>query len=280
MNPMLSLAVRVLLVLFVAYAAAAALAAVFQRRLIYFPATSAPELQQARARERGLVAWRSADGEVIGWQRQASAAANRLVVLHGNAGEAIDRGYYADLFGSIDGGTVWEVYLLQYPGFGARPGRPTERTLTAAAAEAVRELAESGDRRPVYLLGESLGSGAASAVAGTLPDAVAGLILVTPFTRLVDAAAAHFPWLPVRLLIRDRFDSVANLERFAGPVAVLVAGQDTVVPTALGRELYDRYDGPKRLWEVRQAGHNTILAMTGRETWEEISRFVTEWDRL
>jgi pimeloyl-ACP methyl ester carboxylesterase len=90
------------------------------------------------------------------------------------------------------------------------------------------------------------GTGVAAYLAGTHPDQVAGVVLFAPYNRLADAAQYHYPILPVHLLLVDRFPSEDYLRNYHGPVGVLVAGEDQVVPEKFGRRLYDGYAGPKR----------------------------------
>lgn len=247
-----------------------------QRRMIYFPAKSSEAVLRERAAETGWAAWETADGELIGWKdlnvTTAAQPANRLVVFHGNAGFAQHRTYYRDGFGGVAGG-LWEVYVFEYPGYGARPGSPGEQAFLAAGREALEALWEA-DGRPVFLLGESLGSGLACRLAGEYPDRVAGLILTTPFTSLVDVAARHYPFFPVRFLLRDRYDNVEALKSYRGPMAMLLAGQDEIIPAEIGQRLFDAHAGPKRLWVQETATHNTLDYGTDTGWWEEVTEFL------
>src|SRR5689334_7228572 len=101
-----------------------------------------------------------------------------MIVFHGNAGAAFDRTQYAKGFGNIQQGQVWQTYLFEYPGYDSRPGSPSQESLCAAGREAIEQLAAE-DSRPIYLTGESLGSGVACALAGAVPQEVSGLFLMT-----------------------------------------------------------------------------------------------------
>ena len=249
---------------------------VFQRTLIYFPSrASEPELL-AEARARGLEPWRDAAGTIIGWQsstRPKVPPANRLLVFHGNAGYAVHRGHYIHGFEKLDGGRTWEVHVFEYPGYGARPGPLGETPINAAAHAAFTQLAAS-DPRPIFLLGESLGSGPACALAGREPQRVAGLCLVTPFARLVEVAAHRFPFLPVRLLLRDPWDNVAALAAYRGRLFTRLAGDDEVIPTEHGQRLFDGFAGPKRLRLETGAHHNGLDYDATNSFWEEATAFL------
>ncbi len=252
-----------------------------QRHLIYFPRTATEAEQRAHAAAVGLLPWIDADGRIIGWRDGRASnqprPAARLLVVHGNAGSAVDRAYFARGFGAVGGGTTWEVSILEYPGFGARPGKPGEPTLMEAARASVLQL-QREDERPIHVLGESLGSGVAGGLAAAFPDVVRGLVLITPFTRLPDVGAHHYPWLPVRLILRDRYDNVAALQRYRSPVAIVVAGHDDIVPAELGRRLHKAYAGPKRLWEQPGAGHNSLDYRPEAAWWTEVSDFILHTD--
>jgi uncharacterized protein len=250
-----------------------------QRRMIYFPAKASEASLRERAAQTGWAAWEDADGRLLGWKELRDPAASRpdhrLVVFHGNAGFAQHRTYYRDGLGGVSGGATWEVHVLEYPGYGARPGSPSEETLFQAGREAVRSLWQE-DPRPVILLGESLGSGVACQLAGEFPEQVGGLILITPFTSLGDVAARHYPMLPVRLLLRDRFDNVEALKAYRGRMSMLLAGRDEIVPAELGEQLFERYQGPKRLWVQENATHNTLELGPGVIWWEEMTAFLLQ----
>jgi pimeloyl-ACP methyl ester carboxylesterase len=272
-------ALRLAALLLLPYLVLMGLLAGCQRHLIYFPQTATETAQRTRAAATGLAPWVDAEGRTIGWRGTVppgrTRPAARLLVVHGNAGSAVNRGYFVQGFESVGDGTGWEVSILEYPGFGARPGKPDETTLMDAAREAVLQL-QREDERPIHVLGESLGSGVACGLAAAFPDVVRGLVLITPFTRLPDVGAHHYPWLPVRLIMRDRYDNVAALQRYRGPVAIVVAGRDEVVPAELGRRLLDAYTGPKRLWEQPAAGHNSLNYRPDAPWWKEVSEFIIQ----
>ena len=246
--------------------------ATLQRQLIYFPSKAGEQDLLQQAASIGLEVWRNERGSAIGWKTTRERnALKRMLVFHGNAGFALHREYFVAGFQAL--GEEWEVFLFEYPGYGAKKGRPSEVTLKAGATHALESLLKA-DSRPVYVIGESLGSGVASYLAGAFPEQVAGLLLVTPFSSLVDVAAHHYPFLPVRTLLKERYDSVEALSRYKGPVAFLLAGRDEVIPTILSRRLYESYSGPKWLRIEAGAGHNSIPYDPGAAWWGEVSKFL------
>ena len=201
----------------------------------------------------GLQEWRDQAGTLIGWIAPAHGTpGKRLLVFHGNAGCALDRTYFAAL-----PPRDWEGMLFEYPGYGSRPGSPSEKAIQSASLAAFDSISGPG-QPPVFVAGESLGSGVASWLASQRPGNVAGLVLITPMTRLADVGARHYPFLPVHLFLTERYDSLTALRSYAGPAAFVVAGRDEIIPVELGRKLYDSFSGPKRLWEQAKAGHNSL----------------------
>lgn len=237
-----------------------------QRRLQYFPERSGEEVAGLRATAAGLAPWRSPEGRLLGWRKPGAAAPLRVLVLPGNAGNALDRVYYLPLLEGLGA----EGVLLEYPGYGPRPGGISQEALVAAGREALGLLAREG---PVVLLGESLGSGVAVQVAAADPAAVRGLLLVTPYARMSDLGAAAYPWLPVRALLRDRWDSAAAIGSYWGPVALMLAGRDEVVGVEQGRALAAACRGPVRVWVQPEAGHNALSLAPEAGGWREALAF-------
>jgi pimeloyl-ACP methyl ester carboxylesterase len=245
-----------------------------QRQLIYFPTQQDLHQAELQAKQLGLEPWLR-EGQFIGWKSRYpdGNATGSVLVLHGNAGAAIHRTYFRDLFQSPALDARFDVYLLEYPGSGPRPGSPSEASLLHAADEAITQL-QQDSHKPVLLVGESLGTVVAAIAGSRKPEAVQGMLLVTPFPNLPVLAKQHYPWVPAWFL-RDRFRADEALAAFPGPVAFLVAGQDTIAPPGLGLAFYDGYPGAKRLWVEANAGHNTLDYSPHRAVWREILAFLT-----
>ncbi len=250
------------------YFGAIILVFVGQRRLLYQPSKIPFEAGIKFAATKGFEPWRNQAGDYIGWKKVSSTNTSRaqILVVHGNAGSAIDRLNYADGLQSF---LPADVFILEYPGYGARTGSPSQQHFFAAADEALAGMKTSP---PVYLLGESLGTGVAAYLAGTHPDTIAGVLLLAPYHHLGEVAASHLPFLPVSLLLLDRYPAAKYLANYHGPVAVIVAGNDTIVPNQFGRELFDAYQGPKKLWEDANAEHNE-LPNQSPAFWRELAIF-------
>jgi pimeloyl-ACP methyl ester carboxylesterase len=260
---------RVLLIFFVIYVISAVFVTVRQRKFIYFPPIFDSATVDKLAANEQVGRWKNPFGETIGWKRMSPAqpAQGQILITHGNAGCAFQCGHYAD---AIQTGNAFNVFVVEYPGYADRPGVPTEKTLNESADEAFGLL---NTNSPIYIVGESLGTGIACYLAGAHPQKISGVVLLAPYNRFVDVAQVHMPIFPVWLMLWDRFPSEDYLRKYHGPVAMLVAGQDQVIPEKFGRRLYDAYSGPKRIWEFPQGNHGTVM-MQPPEVWKEILEFL------
>lgn len=243
---------RIAAVLLIAVGLATLLAYFVQRTFIYYPSRANFERLAPLAEREHLFPWRNAKGDFIGWHNNGGGG-TPILIFHGNAGHALHR---ANIVARLSGtGIGSPFYILEYPGYGARQGSPSEPNLVNAAIEALDLLGQE-----VILLGESLGTGVACAVASARPDAVRGLILLTPFDSLITVAGKHYPLMPIRLILRDRYESSRALQRFKGPLAIIMAENDDVIPSISTTKLFEAYSGPKKLWRIPGSGHNQVLA--------------------
>lgn len=244
-----------------------ALLAAFQHRLLYFP-ERAPLEAMVSARLR---AWPRADGFRALLAEPAGPARATAIVFHGNAGHAGHRDYYAAALAPLD----VRVLLAEYPGYGPRDGALGEESLVADAAATIA-AAHRQFGAPIVLIGESLGSGVAAAAAARVPESVAALLLITPWDRLENVGAHHYPWLPVKWLLRDRYDSASNLAGFDRPVLVAIAERDDIVPARFGRALFEGLGQPKRLVTFEGAGHNDWPLRIDARFWREAFAFLLD----
>ena len=253
------------------YAALVLTVGCVQRKLIYHPPGLAGGEQDAVVARTRLQPWTNGAGMRIGWWRPGGGSRpGSVLVVHGNAGAAAERAYLLD---PIQQATGLDVFVLEYPGFAGRPGKPSQATLTAAADEGLGILSSS--RMPVYVVGESLGTGVAAYLAGQHPQNVQGVVLLTPFNSLTAAAGHHYPWLPVRWLLMDPYPSETWLASYPGPVGVVVGTSDRVVPAEFGQRLYEGYSGRKQLWTFEGEDH-WEASHRPAEWWAEAFGFLRE----
>jgi hypothetical protein len=258
------------------YLAAFLMLASMQRTFMYHPERGDEKRFLELAKDEKVQPWRDAQNNLIGWHRVLDVPAkNRLLILHGNGGHALTRTYFMDGLGALDNGATWEFYALEYPGYGWRDGQHTEAEIVADAEKALQLLTKNNSR-PVFIAGESLGTGVACLLAAKYPGKVRGLFLVTPFTSTVDVAQGRFIVFPVGLALQDKYRAADALKKYNGRVAVLLAGKDIVVPTHFGQKLFDKYRGTKKLWIQSEAGHNTLDYNPRAQWWREVSNFLLD----
>lgn len=249
--------------------------ALTQRSMIYYPSKGHPLTLAQQATANGFEPWTNAAGETIGYRNLAAADDPRppvaVLVTHGNAGYALHRADFAPLLRAATPGHALSLYVLEYPGYGARPGSPSQQAFLDAASEAVAAIPPD---TPLILLGESIGTGVATGTAAAHPERVAGLLLLTPFDSLASVAQHHYPLLPVRWILRDTYPSAEWLENYDGPVAILLAARDSIVPAEFGRKLFEGYAGPKKLIVSDKADHNDLLHTLPPSAWQEAMAFL------
>jgi pimeloyl-ACP methyl ester carboxylesterase len=262
---------RVLLVLSAAAATLLALVWLLQRRLLYFPERTGREEAERRARSLGLEPW-TEGGELLGWKARMPGARGVLVVFHGNAGSALDRLHFVRAFARASPALPLEVRLAEYPGYGPRPGEPTQPALVTAARAAIAAARREGPG-PLFVAGESLGTAVAAVAAAEAAGQVDGLILVTPLASVPAVARRHYPFVP-SFVVRDAWRADRALPRYGGPVAFVVAGRDEVVFPDLGVALHAAYPGRKRMWMEEGSTHNGLDWRPGLPRWREIVEFV------
>jgi uncharacterized protein len=261
-KPVLTVLVAGLLVL----ALLVTLAWLAQRRLIYLPDRGdVPPAAAAVAGARD-VTLPTTDGLDLGaWLvPPADPAADRrftVLVAPGNAGNRAGRAPLARAL-AAEGFTV---LLLDYRGYGGNPGRPTETGLARDARAAYRWLVDQEGVPPDRLIyyGESLGCGVVAALATAHPPA--GLVLRSPFTDLAAVGATHYPFLPVRAMLRDRFPVAEHVARVPVPTAVIYGDRDTIIPPEQSRTVAQHAAGPVQVTEVAGADHNDLALLAGPE---------------
>lgn len=242
------------------------------------PANTQIAIRQAA--NGGLVPWpapaSSADSHqgysyqgFVGRDFAKPAPRGTIMVFHGN-GDSAD---LLTLFVNAFRRRGFRTFLYEYPGYGGRPGHPREAIMVPEARKIVREL-DAQSLGPIYLWGESLGSGVAASVAAdpTLP--VHGLMLMMPWDTIAHVAHSEYPIIPVRLLMHDTYDSVANLDHFRHPICVIRGDQDTIVPPACTLNLFAHLPDPKLMILEKGYGHGDWPSEPNLAWWDEALNFI------
>ncbi|MFN7086747.1 MAG: alpha/beta hydrolase [Burkholderiales bacterium] len=259
----------------IAYAAMVALLFVFQARLVYYPQIGR-EIG-ATPRDRGLdfeaVAIGTADGETLfaWWVPAPDVPQPRGTVLffHGNAGNISHRIDYLLMFGKLGYATL----IFDYRGYGRSSGSPSEEGTYRDAEAAWRWLTQTRGiaASDIVYAGESLGGAVASWLA--VRHRPRALVLLSTFTSVPDLGAQLYPFFPVRLIARFRYDNLANLRQLTVPVLVAHSRDDEIIPFAHGRMVFEAAGGPKRFLEMR-GGHNDGFVFMRDEWVEALAAFL------
>jgi fermentation-respiration switch protein FrsA (DUF1100 family) len=243
-----------------------------QRKLVYFPFGDVPAPEAIGLAGGSPVTFPTSDGLTLnGWYvTRTPEPLFTVIVFNGNAGNRALRAPLADVLARHG----LAILLFDYRGFGGNPGSPSETTLKADARAARMHVLARDDvdpRRIVYF-GESLGSAVAAELAVAHPPAA--LILRSPFTSMAEVGQIHYPVLPVRWLLRDKFATVDRIAAVRVPLLVIAGDRDRIVPVDQSRRLYEMASQPKSLLIIAGADHNDDTLLTGRAMIDGILEFL------
>lgn len=230
----------------------------FQRQLMYLPATERAEPAASGLAEMRAIRLTTDDGLALtGWYRAAAASRPTVVFFQGNAGHIGHRGYKVRPF--LDAG--FGLLLVGYRGYGGNPGAPSEHGLYADGRAALAFLKDAGvpAKRWVFY-GESLGSGVAVhlAHAQATSEPVGAVVLEAPFTSMPAVAQHHYPFVPALWLVKDRYDSLDKIAAIKAPLLVVHGERDDVIPVTFGRTLFAAAREPKESQWIARGGHNDL----------------------
>lgn len=232
---------RVAALIAILYAGICVALFIFQRSLIYFPTPAVATANTIAMPVRGARLLVSA---------RELAGSEAVLYFGGNAEDvSLSLSTIGDAFPDR------AVYLLHYRGYGASTGKPNEHDLVNDALALFDKVARSHPN--ITVIGRSLGSGVAVQLASRRP--VARLVLVTPYDSIARLAASQFPYLPVRWLLQDRYESSKYAPRISAPTLLIAAEHDEIIPISSTETLFRSFrKGVARLEIVPMAGHNTI----------------------
>jgi uncharacterized protein len=238
-----------------------------QRKLQYFPDKKGLTPESVGLVGVEVAKLKTEDGEtVIVWYSPGAPERPTIMFFHGNAGEIGDR---AARFAAYQAQGA-SVLFLSYRGYGGSTGAPSERGLVLDALTAYDWVRSRGvSAAGITLVGESLGTGVAVQLAAR--RRVAALVLEAPFASAADVAAKLYWWLPVGLLMKDKFESSSLIGDIGAPLLIIHGERDEIIPLAEGKKLYARANEPKEMVVIKGGSHASI---SGEETWaREIAFF-------
>ena len=237
-------------VIVLGYAALCALLYLQQDNAIFYPVRNDPTLRERWQSRRVTIP--SGDQQIEAWWADANSAHRAVLIYFG--GNAEDVLYTAATARQLH---INRMLVVNYRGYGESTGRPGESALfTDALAIYDYVVAEGTSPQDVVLMGRSLGSGVAMHVAAQ--RSVGGVVLVTPYDSMSAVGQGHYPYFPVRWLLKHRFESDRLAPRVRAPVLLLAAERDDIIPPVHARRLHDALTVFKELHVLNGAGHNDI----------------------
>ena len=163
-----------------------------------------------------------------------------LVFFHGNAGDLSNRIYKLNELDKLD----INILLISWRGFSGNEGYPTEKNLYEDAEAAIKWLNKKKvSNSQIILYGESLGTGVAVEIASK--NNFNSIILESPFTSIENSAKIYYPYLPVKFLLKDRYDSISKIKKINSPILVMHGRKDDIVPFFMGKKLFEIANSPK-----------------------------------
>lgn len=243
--------IRVMLTAVLTYLFFLTLLFVFQRKLQYFPMG---KVQAVSA--YGLTGFSEEilttkdETKILSWYRPAKNNEKIILYFHGNAGNLGDRSHKFAAF-AADG---FGVLAISYRGYSGSAGKPSETGLLLDADAALQFLLDQGySEKNIILFGESLGSGVAVQLAAK--HSFSAIILESPFSSIVGVAQKTYWFVPVNLLLKDKFESIKFLPKIYSPILIFHGTKDPIVLYSEGKRLFDAATAPKKLITIEGAGH-------------------------
>ena len=235
----------------VIYASVLILLFIFQRSLMYHPQENnyfgdKLEVEIEKVKIKTLD-----DIDLLGWFHKKDLKNFKTIVyFHGNAGNLENRIYKLNHFKDMD----VNFLIIAWRGFSGNKGKPSEKGLYIDANSAISWLKNLGLlEKDIILYGESLGTGIATELAQT--NNYAGLVLETPFTSMVKAAKNFYPYIPVSLLLKDKYDNQKKIKNIKIPVLVMHGEADQIVPFRMGKKIYEIANEPKYSYFTKYDDH-------------------------
>ena len=260
----------ILFILGLSWLALTALMYVFQPHFIYYPHKELAGTPENIGLEYKDVFLQTEDGtDIHGWYLPHANERAKLLFLHGNAGNISHRLDSLEIFNRLG----LSVLIIDYRGYGRSGGKPSEQGTYKDAKAAWRYLNEhfNEDKKPVIVFGRSLGGAVASRLATEVD--VDGLILESTFTSIMDMGRHYYPYLPVRLIARIRYNALKNIEAVDAPVLFIHSRSDELVPYEFGRALFEKATAEKVFVEI-SGSHNSGFITSGKQYTDALDAFI------
>ena len=213
---------------------------IFQRTFMYHPNVKNTDSTTVQFKYKEVYIESEKDIKLKSWHSYLNPNKKTILFFHGNAGELGARTYKLNKFNDLD----LNFLIISWRGFSGNNGKPTEQGLYKDAQKAVEWLEKKGiNKKDIILYGESLGTGIAVELA--TKNEYSGIILESPYTSMIDMGKRFYPFLPISILQKDKYNSLKKLSMIKSPILVLHGKSDTLVPFYMGKKIYDAANEPK-----------------------------------
>ena len=242
---------QLILIIFVIYFSILVILYFYQRNLLYHPNENNYSGNKILVDIKKVKILTSDNIELLGWYHEKNLKDYKtLIFFHGNAGSLENRIHKLNHFKEMK----INFLIIAWRGFSGNDGKPTEQGLYLDGSSAIDWLKKKGiDEKSLILYGESLGTGVATHLAQK--KSYAGVILETPFTSMIDAAKTFYPYIPVNLLLKDKFENYKKIKNINLPILVMHGEVDQIVPFSMGKKIYDIANEPKYSYFTKYDDH-------------------------
>jgi fermentation-respiration switch protein FrsA (DUF1100 family) len=223
----------------------------YQRNLLYLPNVDNYSGDKISVDIKKVKILSSDNIELIGWYHEKNLKNYKTIIyFHGNAGSLENRIHKLNHFKDMN----INFLIIAWRGFSGNNGKPSEQGLYADGKSAIDWLIKKGvDEKNLILYGESLGTGVASHLAQN--KSYAGIILETPFTSMANAAKRFYPYIPVNLLLKDKFENYKKIKNINSPILVMHGEVDQIIPFSMGKKIYEIANEPKYSYFTKYDNH-------------------------
>ena len=214
---------------------------IFQRNLLYHPVENNYYGDKLTVNIEKVKITTDDNIDLLAWYHKKDIKKYKTILyFHGNAGSLENRIHKINHFKDMNINFI----LLAWRGFSGNKGKPTEQGLYQDARSAVKWLINQGvTEENIIIYGESLGTGVATEIAQN--KNFAGVILESPFTSMIDLGKKYYPIFPVKLLLKDKYESEKKIKNLKSPILVMHGKKDEIVPFYMGEKIFDMANNPK-----------------------------------
>tara|TARA_B100001769_G_C22095736_1_gene591148 strand:- start:965 stop:1771 length:807 start_codon:yes stop_codon:yes gene_type:complete len=223
----------------------------YQRSLLYHPSENNYANDKIEFDYREIFIEVTENIKLKSWFIKKDLKKNKTILFfHGNAGSLINRVHKLNELNKLN----VNILLISWRGFSENLGKPSEKNLYHDAKKSVEWLNNIGvDNKNIVLYGESLGTGVATELGQE--NSFAGIILESPFTSIAEAAKIYYPYLPINLILKDRYESIKKIQNINIPILIMHGKKDDIVPFRMGQELFQKANEPKNSYFSENDDH-------------------------